>query len=435
MKSKYGNIANQLRKDIKDKIYTERLPSEKKLATRFNTTQITVRKALDILVAEGVLVKRPPLGTFIEQKEKPKAQISMLLPLFRNKEVENISSLIKGRIPELELRVESSNSREFHYSDFDLLRSGNLSTVSYNDFAAPFPGEMINKFKFELYFEKAFDIHRINRFYYAIPYLFSPMLISVDQSVLESTGHSQNPYSLNFDSLLNMIGYAKKENKYLLDYILAQMFMKSLVFSAGDESNLLANVDIKKLNDLIEKSFPIFENNLVHNNNNDLVFTDTIFHYCCRQGMRNFDSEKNILMVFPEEIRKKGGAAGEFFILNGRSKNMETAIAVAEQFLSPEIQGMIGRERIGIPVLKSAAVESIDSHTYRDDLFFNEIRNICANSAVEHDFIHRLHAFVDDIIAGKMDKKEFIHCLEYEINMARRKRNNQESSKWSNLSI
>lgn len=51
----------------------ELIPSEMELATRFNVSQGTVRKAIDELAAEHVLVRRQGKGTFVGSHSDPRA--------------------------------------------------------------------------------------------------------------------------------------------------------------------------------------------------------------------------------------------------------------------------------------------------------------------------------------------------------------------------
>jgi GntR family transcriptional regulator len=57
-------------KKIDDRSYTvgDMIPSERKLAESYNVNRLTVRRALDDLIVEGVVSKRPGIGTFINEK-------------------------------------------------------------------------------------------------------------------------------------------------------------------------------------------------------------------------------------------------------------------------------------------------------------------------------------------------------------------------------
>lgn len=68
MMQKYTIIANDMRKKILEGVYkaNDQLPFEKDLCTHYDTSKMTVKKALDILVSEGLIIKRRGAGTFVK---------------------------------------------------------------------------------------------------------------------------------------------------------------------------------------------------------------------------------------------------------------------------------------------------------------------------------------------------------------------------------
>jgi GntR family transcriptional regulator len=65
---KYKEIAQDLRDKIVSGIYkvNEQLPFEREMSINYNVSRITIRKAVDLLVAEGLIVKRRGAGTFVK---------------------------------------------------------------------------------------------------------------------------------------------------------------------------------------------------------------------------------------------------------------------------------------------------------------------------------------------------------------------------------
>lgn len=65
---KYNYIANDVRRKILDGKYkaNDQLPFEKELCEQYEVSKMTVKKALDILVAEGLIIKRRGAGTFVK---------------------------------------------------------------------------------------------------------------------------------------------------------------------------------------------------------------------------------------------------------------------------------------------------------------------------------------------------------------------------------
>jgi GntR family transcriptional regulator len=66
----YQQLQRALRKAIESQLLApeDALPAERDLATEFNVSRITVRKALDGLVSEGLLVRRQGSGNFVSTR-------------------------------------------------------------------------------------------------------------------------------------------------------------------------------------------------------------------------------------------------------------------------------------------------------------------------------------------------------------------------------
>ncbi|MCJ1735638.1 GntR family transcriptional regulator [Listeria ivanovii] len=74
---KYETIAFDLRKKILSGFYkqNDQLPLEKEMCEEYDTSRITVKKAMDQLVLEGLVVKRRGAGTFVKDVENPDADV------------------------------------------------------------------------------------------------------------------------------------------------------------------------------------------------------------------------------------------------------------------------------------------------------------------------------------------------------------------------
>lgn len=88
--------------DIKNKIIngdynaTEQLPFEKDLCESYDTSKMTVKRALDLLVEDGLIIKRRGSGTFVKDLSKKEIdritqtnQISGLTSFFTNQKVKS----------------------------------------------------------------------------------------------------------------------------------------------------------------------------------------------------------------------------------------------------------------------------------------------------------------------------------------------------------
>ena len=63
----YRQLYEILRKDIlqRQRPAGELLPSESELIDRYHVSRVTVRQAMDLLVKDGLVYRRPGLGTFV----------------------------------------------------------------------------------------------------------------------------------------------------------------------------------------------------------------------------------------------------------------------------------------------------------------------------------------------------------------------------------
>jgi DNA-binding GntR family transcriptional regulator len=62
---KYVLVENHIREAINNKQLVDRLPGERALARELGYSYMTIRKAIENLVAEGLLYKVPTYGTFV----------------------------------------------------------------------------------------------------------------------------------------------------------------------------------------------------------------------------------------------------------------------------------------------------------------------------------------------------------------------------------
>lgn len=72
---KYEQIANDIRNKIVNDTYSvnSQLPLEKEIMEEYNVSRITVKKAYDILVEEGLIIKRRGRGTFVKDIDEDTA--------------------------------------------------------------------------------------------------------------------------------------------------------------------------------------------------------------------------------------------------------------------------------------------------------------------------------------------------------------------------
>lgn len=99
---KYEYISNEMRRRIREEYYSadQPIPDELSLAKEFDCSRMTMKRALDILVSEGMLYRKRGHGTFIIKSSIHDLPVSVtdrenlgLTKLLANKQIE--SSIIQ----------------------------------------------------------------------------------------------------------------------------------------------------------------------------------------------------------------------------------------------------------------------------------------------------------------------------------------------------
>jgi DNA-binding LacI/PurR family transcriptional regulator len=75
---KYILVEKKIRQAIKNKEIVDKLPGERTLAKEFGYSYMTIRKAVDNLVAAGILYKLPTKGTFVADRKTGKKKTKII---------------------------------------------------------------------------------------------------------------------------------------------------------------------------------------------------------------------------------------------------------------------------------------------------------------------------------------------------------------------
>ncbi len=77
-KPKYLLVEEKIRQAIKNKQIDNKLPGERTLAKEYGYSYMTIRKAVDNLVAKGILYKLPTKGTFVADRKTAKKKTKII---------------------------------------------------------------------------------------------------------------------------------------------------------------------------------------------------------------------------------------------------------------------------------------------------------------------------------------------------------------------
>ncbi|MDT2756516.1 GntR family transcriptional regulator [Enterococcus asini] len=97
---KYIYISNDIRNKILNGTYSanEQLPFEKELCVTYEASKMTVKKALDILVSEGLIIKRRGSGTFVKDLSIDEIERITVANQFRGTTALNPGKEVKSKV-------------------------------------------------------------------------------------------------------------------------------------------------------------------------------------------------------------------------------------------------------------------------------------------------------------------------------------------------
>jgi hypothetical protein len=75
---KYILVENKIKEAIRHREIVDKLPGERVLAKEFGVSYMTIRKAVENLVSQGILYKVPARGTYVDQRGTVKRMVNRL---------------------------------------------------------------------------------------------------------------------------------------------------------------------------------------------------------------------------------------------------------------------------------------------------------------------------------------------------------------------
>jgi len=117
---KYIFVQNKIIEDIKRHVIVDKLPGERTLAKELDISYMTVRKAIENLVQEGVLYRAPTKGTFVSRNGVSKKQTRNLGFFLDDRVEEGISSPYYSLVfKALEKEAVRNGYNLVYFSSFD----------------------------------------------------------------------------------------------------------------------------------------------------------------------------------------------------------------------------------------------------------------------------------------------------------------------------
>jgi len=118
-KPKYILVEEKIRQAIKNREIVDKLPGERTLAKEFGFSYMTIRKAIDNLVTEGVLYKIPTRGAFVADRKTGKKKTNIIGYFLDNNIVAGLTSPYYSLIFDaLEKQASKHGYSLIYFSDF-----------------------------------------------------------------------------------------------------------------------------------------------------------------------------------------------------------------------------------------------------------------------------------------------------------------------------
>ena len=125
-KPKYLLVEEKIKQAIKNKQIADKLPGERTLAKEYGYSYMTIRKAVDNLVTEGVLYKLPTKGTFVADRKTSKKKTKIIGYFLDSKIIAGLTSPYYSLIfNALEKEAAKHGYSLIYFSDIDDSKSLN----------------------------------------------------------------------------------------------------------------------------------------------------------------------------------------------------------------------------------------------------------------------------------------------------------------------
>ena len=179
------------------------------------------------------------------------------------------------------------------------------------------------------------------------------------------------PYKLTFDDLLEL----QKE------------LPENIRFCAGGFSQLLLSLVYNFAGngiagpDVFQAAVELFSKLDVEKGFTSFWEGKALFSAGYRSRTRLFNGDFDVAPMPLFNGKRLCHAASEVFMIRNTTRHPELLFDMAEALFRPDLQKIIGSLKMGIPANAAVAAETLDSSVVRDDIFFNEIKNI--------DYAHR----------------------------------------------
>ena len=407
-------IADDLLEKIRNKQLSGRIPSDKKIAEEYHVALMTAVRALKILEKKGCVIRIPRKGTFTAEIQ-PK-----ILKIFCN----NNPTPFYGALQELVHQwdagyqlVQTRNPEEadlIQWTTFSSLLTWHINVI-------PFSKDREMRLRRQKHFwETMFDLHFRNGQLFGVPYLFSPILLNYNRTVMRELERDFSPAALTMDHFIGLLRKAVERGYCGLDFSAFGVgFFLSIahILAAGNpriESLLGAAGYMKEI---------------IQYSGGNFAEGKTLFVLSPRHNFfHDKFSDYDIAPLPSINGIRCTSVASETLAVTASAADPERLHELCELTLSPEFQEKVTQDKYGIAMDRGVAVNSMDTaSSRRDDYYLAEVKNICfSHYDYELDTLQEIALLVTDfqknLIDGAVFEKGLRKAIQMQIQTEKRRR-------------
>jgi len=393
MAGKSEQIAESILTKIMSGELTGRLPAEQELARQCGVSPVTAAKALNILRDKGVVERVPGRGTFVIGGGKTVVKIA-----FNRYFAEKLFPLLEKHFPSV--RVEAAEDLE----EADAAVYSTTLPFFPGEYFLPWPRERVARLRTGgRLFPQIFEFHNVRGAVWGLPYLFSPNLLFYNKRLMQRIAPDFEPYKLTFEQMREL--RAKLPAGTAFGCGNNHTLLLSLIYNISE--NGIAGPEVfRKAVSLIS----------------DLEFSGTFEDFLAGKGLFS-QGTRHMALCLTEDFdiaplplfdgKRPCHAASEALMVRNTTRHPELLFDMAEALFRPELQQVISAVKKGIPADAAAAASSLDSSVLRDDIFFNEIKNV--------DYAHRhmsdsmdlcFSTVLKKLVNGQISREDFLREVE-----------------------
>jgi len=356
----------------------QKLPSARDLAKQTGISFTIMQTAFNTLIADGILtsgVSRQ--GTRVREDWAERILPNSFLT-FRSIWKELFRAQIHPQVPEL------FDIKEFHFGACEIRVSSDAvaNQQEYLDLSECFEAEFPERNDFFNTQIEQFQSH--DGKLYALPLMFSPWVFCCDEELIRECGCSLPGADWTWDDFLTLL-YALRgklpsqqvlaSSKDPTRWLIYLTHLGGKIFECRN-GKYKAVLDAPETLSALQKVQELY--NILPRS--EQCAERCALRLCTRQDILSY-SLKGKLLPLPHVSGGKNFSlmAGDLLCIRRTVNNFDTVRKIIRSIYSPEFQQEVGRRRYGIPIRKSAAMQSFVENDPQDQTFFLQMFHIATS--------------------------------------------------------